>query len=336
MPRSALGKCRKIGRAKSMKIKLSGRTKESVAAIQELVDFLEKFGEVAETRESILAVDGRETLLVAFSSQSYYERKGYYWFSLAKTKYTQMLDWNEEHAWMVLICGTHGRYFVPIGQIKSLLARIPSNRRDGRWDLYIRFEGECAYFGVTEIKNHLDVTEQLHHFEQIWEKPAVEEIYVDEAIYIPDSLPEPDRKTGKVLRVVRDTAQSRYVKELYNYKCQICEWTIYSPRLKSLWYCEAHHVQPLGKKYRGPDHQSNIIALCPTHHCMMDLGVLAVEPSSLRVLSIDKREASKGQVLILRREHGLNQKYLKFHLESIYIGGYKVSEIPLSSANQAI
>jgi hypothetical protein len=295
MPRSALGKCRKIGRAKSMKIKLSGRTKESVAAIQELVDFLEKFGEVAETRESILAVDGRETLLVAFSSQSYYERKGYYWFSL-----------------------------------------IPSNRRDSRWDLYIRFEGECAYFGVTEIKNHLDVTEQLHHFEQIWEKPAVEEIYVDEAIYIPDSLPEPDRKTGKVLRVVRDTAQSRYVKELYNYKCQICEWTIYSPRLKSLWYCEAHHVQPLGKKYRGPDHQSNIIALCPTHHCMMDLGVLAVEPSSLRVLSIDKREASKGQVLILRREHGLNQKYLKFHLESIYIGGYKVSEIPLSSANQAI
>jgi hypothetical protein len=319
-----------------MKIRSSGRTKESAAAIQELADFLERFGEVKETQENILTVDDRETVLVAFSSQSYYERKGYYWFSLAKTKYAQILKWSEEHAWMVLICGTHGRYFVPIGQVKPLLKRMPSNRRDGRWDLYIRLEDTHAYFGVTEIRNHLDVTEQFQHFEQIWEKPAVEEMYVDEAIYIPDSLPEPDRKTGKVLRVVRDTTQSRIVKELYNYKCQICGWTTYSPRLKSLWYCEAHHVQPLGKKYRGPDHVSNILALCPTHHCMMDLGMLAIKPSSLEVLSIDKLEASKQQRLSLRHEHGLNQKYLKFHLDIIYVADHGVDEIQLSSANQEI
>jgi len=319
-----------------MKIRLSGRTKESTAAIQELADFLERFGEVKEIRENILIVDQREAVLVAFSAQSYYERKGYYWFSLAKTKYAQMLKWSEDHVWMVLICGTHGRYFVPLGQIKPLLNRMPSNRRDGRWDLYIRFEGEHTYFGVTEIKNHLDVTEQLHHFEQIWERPAVEEVYVDEAIYIPDSLPGPDRKTGKVFRVVRDTAQSKIVKELYSYKCQICGWTTYSPRLKSLWYCEAHHVQPLGKKYRGPDHMSNILAVCPTHHCMMDLGVLAIEPSSLEVLSINEQELSRGQRLTLRREHGLNQKYLKFHLDRIYVGSQRVDEIPLSSVNQAM
>jgi hypothetical protein len=87
----------------------------------------------------------------------------------------------------VLICGTQGRYFVPIGQIKSLLTRIPSNRNDGRWDLYIRFEDNRAYFGVTRLVNHLDVTEQLQHFEQIWEKPEIEEVFVSEAIYIPDS-----------------------------------------------------------------------------------------------------------------------------------------------------
>jgi len=319
-----------------MKIKSSGRTTESATAIQELADFLERFGEVKETRESILTVDSRETLLVAFSAQSYYERKGYYWFSLAKTKYTNMLNWNEEHAWMVLICGTHGKYFVPIGQIKSLLSKIPSNRRDGRWDLYIRFDSDRAYFGVTALKNHLDVTEQLHHFEQIWGKPAVEEVYVDEAIYIPDSLPEPDRKTGKVLRVVRDTVQSKIVKELYNYKCQICGWTTYSPRLKSKWYCEAHHIQPLGRKYKGPDHVSNILAMCPTHHCMMDLGVLAIEPSSLEVLSIDRQAVNKGQRLTLRREHRLNQKYLKFHLDNIYVTDHGIVEIPLLSINQAI
>jgi len=317
-----------------MRIKLSGRTEESFTAVQELADFLERYGDVKETQESILTVDDRETVLVAFSTQSYYERKGYYWFSLAKTKYARMLNQSEEHAWMVLICGTHGRYFIPFGEIRSLLSRMPSNRRDGRWDLYIRLEGEHAYFGVTEIRNHLDVTEQLHHFEQIWQKPAIEEVYVDEAIYIPDSLPEPDRRTGKVFRVVRDTAQSKIVKELYSYKCQICGWTTYSPRLKSKWYCEAHHVQPLGKKYKCPDHTSNILALCPTHHCMMDLGVLAIEPLSLQILSIDKQIADQEHKLTLRREHGLNQKYLKFHLDNIYIAGYEASEVQLSSANQ--
>jgi hypothetical protein len=319
-----------------MKIRLSGRTKESAAAVQELADFLEKFGEVKETSENILTVDGREAILVVYNAQSYYERKGYYWFSLPKTKYARMLQWSEDHAWMVLICGTHGRYFVPMGQIKSLLTKFPSNRSDGRWDLYIRLDGDQAYFGVTEIKNHLDVTEQLHHFEQIWRMPAIDEVYVDEAIYIPDSLPEPDRRTGEVVRVVRDTTQSRIVKELYSYKCQICGWTTYSPRLKSLWYCEAHHIQPLGKKYRGPDHVSNILALCPTHHCVMDLGVLAIEPSSLRVLSINKEEMSRGHKLTLRREHGLNQRYLKFHLNNIYVADGGIAEIQLPNESRGL
>jgi hypothetical protein len=82
----------------------------------------------------------------------------------------------------------------------------------------IRFEGKRAYFGITKLTNriYLDVTDHHHHFEQLWSKPDITEEFVDEAIYIPDSLPEPDRRTGKVLRVVRDTVQSKYVKELYS------------------------------------------------------------------------------------------------------------------------
>ena len=249
----------------------SGRNPESASAIQKLTNSLQKFGEVKAIQESVFEIDGREKVLVAFNSQSYYDRKGYYWFSLAKTKYAQLSNWDTDHSWVVLICGAQGQYFIPFAQVKPLLQKFPSNRSDGRWDLYIRFEGGAAYFGVTKIKNHLDVTKQFQYFEQIWENPAVEEIYTDEALYIPDSLPEPDRRTGYIVRVVRDTAQSRLVKELYQYKCQICGWTTFSPRLKHKWYCEAHHVQPLSKKYRGPDHASNILALCPTHHCMMDL-----------------------------------------------------------------
>jgi len=69
---------------------------------------------------------------------------------------------------------------------------------------------------------------------------------------------------------------------------------------------------------------------------MMDLGVLAIEPSSLRVIAIDKQEASKGQMLTLRREHGLNRKYLQFHMANIYVKDYKVNEIRLPNADQEL
>ena len=319
-----------------MIVTLSGRTPESTVAIQRLADFLEGFGVVRETQESILTVDDREAMLVAFSAQSYCDRKGYYWFSLAKTKYTQLLLWSEDHAWVALICGTHGWYLVPLRQVKELVNKMPSNRRDGRWDLYIRLDDGHAYFGVTHIQNHLEVTTQLQRFEPMGQQATVEEVYAEEAFYIPDSLPAPDRKTGQVVRVVRDTAQSRIVKELYSYKCQVCGWTTYSPLLKSHWYCEAHHVQPLGKRYNGPDHTSNILALCPTHHCMMDLGVAAIEPSTLEVLSTDDNEPSRGQRLTLRHEHNLNQKYLKFHLDNIYLSTPGSTEIRDSVLNQGI
>jgi hypothetical protein len=319
-----------------MRITLSGRTPESIAAIQQLADSLERFGEVKELQESFLTLDDREAILIVFSAQPYYERKGYYWFSLAKTKYTQLLLWKEDHAWIVLICGTHGWYLIPLRQVKELVMKMPPNRRDGRWDLYVRLDGKHAYFGVTHIQNDLEVTEQLQNFEQMRQRPAVEEEYVDEALYIPDSLPAPDRRLGKVLRVVRDTAQSRVIKEPYSFKCQICGWTAYSPLLRSRWYCEAHHVQPLGRRYNGPDHASNILALCPTHHCMMDLGVLAIEPSSLEVLSTDEKEHNRGQTLALRHEHGLNHKYLKFHLDNIYLATPGVTETRLSDPNQGM
>lgn len=69
---------------------------------------------------------------------------------------------------------------------------------------------------------------------------------------------------------------------------------------------------------------------------MMDLGVLAIVPSSLEVLAIDKEQHSKGQRLSVCREHGLNRKYLQFHLDHIYLAGYGITEIQLSKADQEI
>jgi hypothetical protein len=246
-----------------MTLSKSGRKPESAIAFQQLVKSLQRFGEVDELTENLFLVDGREMLLAAFSSQTYFEAKGYYWFSLAKTKYERLRNQQKDHAWVVLLCGETSQFFIPLQEVEVLVAKMPPNRQDGRWDLYIRFENERAYFGVTRLKNHVDATSQKDRFAQIWRNPGVAEAYADEAVLIPDALPPAGREMVQVLRAIRDTNQSRYVKQLYDFRCQVCDWTAFSPNLKNSWYCEAHHLQPLAKRYGGPDHASNILALCP-------------------------------------------------------------------------
>lgn len=299
----------------------SGRTPKSAFAFQQLVKSLQRFGEVEELTENLFMVDGREMLLAAFNSQAYFESKGYYWFSLAKTKYERLRSQQKDHAWVVLLCGETSQFFIPFQEVELLVSKMPPNRQDGRWDLYIRFEEGRAYFGVTRLRNHVDATSQMDRFEQLWRNPGVAEAYADEAVVIPDALPPADRELVQVLRTIRDTSQSRYVKQLYDYRCQVCEWTAFSPKLKNQWYCEAHHLQPLAKRYGGPDHASNIVALCPNHHCMMDLGIMAIEPRSLKIVSIAPSEPSWRESLLVQKQHGLNPSFLHFHFSHIYIQG---------------
>lgn len=304
----------------------SGRKPESAVAFQQLIKSLQHFGEVEELTENLFLVDGREMLLAAFSSQTYFESKGYYWFSLAKTKYERLRNQQKDHAWVVLLCGETSQFFIPLQEVEVLVSRMPPNRQDGRWDLYIRFEKGRAYFGVTRLKNHVDATSQMDRFEQIWSNPGVAEVYTDEAVIIPDALPPANREIVQVLRAIRDTNQSRYVKQLYEFRCQVCDWTAFSPKLKNLWYCEAHHLQPLAKRYGGPDHASNILALCPNHHCMMDLGIMAIEPSSLKVVSMTPSEPSWRETLVVQKQHGLNPAFLQFHFSHIYVQGDSAEE----------
>lgn len=297
----------------------SSRRPESIVAFQQLVKSLQRFGEVEELTENLFMVDGREILLAAFNSQAYFESKGYYWVSLAKTKYERLRSQQKGHAWVVLLCGETSQFFIPFQEVELLVSKMPPNRRDGRWDLYIRFEGGRAYLGVTRLKNHIDATSQMGRFEQLWSSPGVAEVYTDEAVIIPDALPPASREMVQVLRTVRDTNQSRYVKQLYDFRCQVCEWTAFSPKIKNQWYCEAHHLQPLAKRYGGPDHASNIVALCPNHHCIMDLWIMAVEPASLKIVSIAPSEPSWRETLLVQKQHGLNPIFLQFHFSHIYV-----------------
>jgi putative restriction endonuclease len=85
---------------------------------------------------------------------------------------------------------------------------------------------------------------------------------------------EASRRETTVLRIVRDTKQARRIKELYDYRCQMC-----GVRLEGLAgpYAEAAHIRPLGSPHNGPDTPENILCLCPNHHVLFDHGGIALD-----------------------------------------------------------
>lgn len=69
-------------------------------------------------------------------------------------------------------------------------------------------------------------------------------------------------------RIVRDTALAVEVKKLVGFKCQLCETQI--PLKNGKLYIEAHHIEPLGSPYNGPDIKENILVVCPNCHINCD------------------------------------------------------------------
>lgn len=82
------------------------------------------------------------------------------------------------------------------------------------------------------------------------------------------------RKTVISNRIVRNQELARKVKELYDYKCQICGFRIETP---IGYYAEAAHIIPLGEPHNGKDALSNIVCLCPNHHKMLDYHQISID-----------------------------------------------------------
>ncbi len=92
---------------------------------------------------------------------------------------------------------------------------------------------------------------------------------------------DPHRVTVVTSRIERNAALAKWLKEIYNYKCQICGETIKLPYGKR--YAEVHHLRPLGEPHNGPDILENMIVVCPNHHVMCDYGSIKLLSTNLRI-----------------------------------------------------
>jgi putative restriction endonuclease len=107
--------------------------------------------------------------------------------------------------------------------------------------------------------------------------------------------------------LVRDTAVTRQVKALHDYRCQVC-----GVRLSSAAgpYAEAAHIQPLGAPHHGPDVLANVLCLCPNHHVLFDLGSFAVADDG-QLLGLP------GQ-LLQQKKHFIEPTFLAYHRAHFY------------------
>ena len=68
-------------------------------------------------------------------------------------------------------------------------------------------------------------------------------------------------------RVIRRSTVGLYVKDMYDYKCQISGVQLNTPNGP---YAEACHIQPVGTPHSGPDDVSNVVCLSPNMHILFD------------------------------------------------------------------
>lgn len=114
----------------------------------------------------------------------------------------------------------------------------------------------------------------------------------------------PARREFTTTRVVRDTAMSRRVKEVYDYTCQVCGTRLDTPAGP---YAEGAHIKPLGIPHNGPDVESNILCLCPNHHVLFDDGAITLT-DELRVIGLIEEKK-------LTVKHTLGTEYIRYHRE---------------------
>lgn len=121
-------------------------------------------------------------------------------------------------------------------------------------------------------------------------------------------LPPPLRVEVIVNRIIRDTAESKRLKDLYGNRCQVCNERIEIAEKR--FYSETHHIRPLGGIHRGLDHAGNMLVLCPNHHAMFDFGVARfISETSVHI-------GSRHYPLTTR--HKLYEKCIRYHNKRIF------------------
>jgi len=129
----------------------------------------------------------------------------------------------------------------------------------------------------------------------------------DEGVPAPEGETSPRRSNVYSTRVIRSSEVGNYVKQLYDYTCQISGVRLDTPTGP---YAEACHIQPVGKPHNGPDVPGNVLCLSPNMHVLFDHGAIALT-DDLKVLGMDAE-------INVDPKHHLRIDCMEYHRNHIY------------------
>lgn len=94
-----------------------------------------------------------------------------------------------------------------------------------------------------------------------------------------ENLAPIEEKTSTNYFIKRNFRLYQLLKEKYNYKCQVCNFTF--KKKDGSYYCEVCHIDPLASSRL--DNEDNILVLCPNCHKKLDLGNEEVRSEILKI-----------------------------------------------------
>jgi hypothetical protein len=126
-----------------------------------------------------------------------------------------------------------------------------------------------------------------------------------------DPVQPPDRVSVICERIIRDSAITKTVKQLHDFRCQVCgdrlevrtEPYVQGDPLRP--YAEGAHIRPLGSPHDGQDVLDNVLCLCPNHHVLLDGGAFSIADNFSLIGAGGRLRVAKG--------HDINREHLQHH-----------------------
>lgn len=147
----------------------------------------------------------------------------------------------------------------------------------------------------------------------IWRYRLVKLGHEDEAVdasSVEDAPTEPARRVERSgARIVRDRAIAERVKTRHGHRCQICGIRLATAAGP---YAEGAHIRGLGRPHDGPDHDSNMLCLCPNDHLLFDSGAIYIDDDWTVWNTLQGKPIGS-----LRRtpRHRIDQAHVRYHRE---------------------
>ena len=114
--------------------------------------------------------------------------------------------------------------------------------------------------------------------------------------------------TYEKIKRIRDNTKK--IKMMYDYKCQVCETKLDVPSGDPISI--GAHIKGVGRPSNGPDVVENMLCLCPNHHAQFDRYSFYIDPVTYEIRGLNLYENKK---LFIHEKHFIDMQFLKYHFE---------------------